>query len=80
MSARASENVTESGSNIFSVDPGLAGVTRSGTKRLIPPDSDAEEPPAYSFIAGLPDNQGVGTSPPAKKFRKLATWPSWAGC
>ena len=74
MSTRGSENVTDSGSDFFSVEPEIAGVSRSGKKRLIPPES--EEPSADSLTVNLPGNQGVGTSPPADGFRKLATWPS----
>ena len=79
MSTRGSENVTESGSDFFSVEPELAGVTRSGTKRLIPPDSDSEEPSADSLTASLPDNQGVGTSPPADSLENALPGPAeWA--
>ena len=76
MSARGSENTTESGSDFFSVEPEKAGVTRSGKKRLIPPDSDSEEPSAASLTANLPGNQGVGTSPPAESLENLLPGPA----
>ena len=52
-SARGSAVVTESGSNLFSVAPELAGLTRSGKKRLLPP----EEPSADILTVHLPDKQ-----------------------
>ena len=76
MSARGSENTTESGSNFFSVEPEKAGVTRSGKKRLIPPDSDSEEPSAASLTSNLPGNQAVGTSPPAESLANLLPGPA----
>ena len=72
MSARGSENTTESGSNFSSVEPVVeAGVKRSGKKRLIPPDSGSEEPSAASLASNLPGNQAVGTSPPAESLANL---------
>ena len=78
MSARGSENTTEeSGSNFFSVEPAVeAGVNRSGKKRLIPPDSDSEEPSAASLTSNLPGNQAVGTSPPAESLANLLPGPA----
>ena len=74
MSARGSENVTESGSDFFSVEPELAGVSRSGKKRLVPPES--EEPSADSLTVNLPGNQGVGTRPPADSLENLLPGPA----
>ena len=76
MSTRGSENAMESGSDFFSVEPEKAGVTRSDKKRLIPPDSDSEEPSAASLTANLPGNQGVGTSPPAESLENLLPGPA----
>ena len=67
-SARGSENVTESGSDFFSVAPELAGLTRSGKKRLLPP----EEPSADSLTVNLPGNQGVaGTRQSADSLNSM---------
>ena len=52
-SARGSA-VPEPGSKVFSVVPELAGLTRSGKKRLLPP----EESSADIQTVHLPDKQG----------------------
>ena len=75
-SARGSENVTESGSDFFSVAPELAGLTRSGKKRLLPP----EEPSADSLTVNLPGNQGVaGTGQSADSLENFVPGPAEAG-
>ena len=67
-SARGSAVVTESGSNLFSVAPELAGLTRSGKKRLLPP----EEPSADILTVNLPGNQSIaGTGQPADSLENL---------
>ena len=77
-SARGSENVTESGSDFFSVEPELAGVSRSGKKRLLPPEP--EEPSADSFTVNLPGNQGVaGTRQSADSLENFVPGPAEAG-
>ena len=77
-SARGSENVTESGSDFFSVEPELAGVSRSGKKRLLPPEP--EEPSADSLTVNLPGNQGVaGTRQSADSLENLVPGPAEAG-
>ena len=75
-SARGSENVTESGSDFFSVALGLAGITRSGKKRLVPP----EEPSAEILTVNLPGNQGVvGTGQSADSLENFVPGPAEAG-
>ena len=77
-SARGSENVTESGSDFFSVEPELTGVSRSGKKRLLPPEP--EEPSADSLTVYLPGNQGVaGTRQSADSLENLVPGPAEAG-
>ena len=77
-SARGSENVTESGSDFFSVEPELAGVSRSGKKRLLPPEP--EEPSADSLTVNLPGNQGVaGTRQSADSLENFVPGPAEAG-
>ena len=75
-SARGAELVTESGSNFFSVSPELAGLTRSGKKRLLPP----EEPSADTLTVNLPGNQSItGTGQSADNLEKLVPGPTGAG-
>ena len=79
MSARFSENTTESGSNVSSVEPVIeAGVNRSGKKRLVPLDnSGSEAPPAASRVSNLPGNQAVrAASPPAESLANLLPGPA----
>ena len=75
-SARGSENVTESGSDFFSVAPEFAGLTRSGKKRLLPP----EEPSADILTVNLPGNQSVaGTGQSADSLENIVPGPAEAG-
>ena len=75
-SARGSAVVTESGSNFFSVAPELAGLTRSGKKRLLQP----EEPTADILTVNLPGNQSIaGTGQSADSLENLVPGPTGAG-
>ena len=77
MSARFSENTTESGSNVSSVEPVIeVGVNRSGKIRLMPLDSGSEKPSAASLTSNLPGNQAVGNSPPAESLANLLPGPA----
>ena len=53
---RGSENRPEPGSDYFTVEPDLAGVSRSGKKRLVPPES---EELAAESLTNLPGNQSA---------------------
>ena len=55
-SARGSV-VPEPGSSVFSVVPELAGLTRSGKKRLLPPEEVVDSPTADIQTVPLPDEQ-----------------------
>ena len=55
-SARGSV-VPEPGSSVFSVVPELARLTRSGKKRLLPPEEVVESPTADIQTISLPDKQ-----------------------
>ena len=68
--------VPEPGSNVFSVIPELAGLTRSGKKRLLPP----EESTADTQTIHLPDRQGVtGTINSADSQDNLVPGETGAG-
>ena len=75
-SARGSAVVTEPGSNVFSVVPELAGLTRSGKKCLLPP----EESSADIQTVHLPDKQSeAGTVASADSRDDLVPGQTGAG-
>ena len=76
MASIRSAAVPEPGSNVFSVIPELAGLTRSGKKRLLPP----EESTADTQTIHLPDRQGVtGTISSADSQDNLVPGETGAG-
>ena len=75
---RGSENRPESGSDYFAVEPDLAGVSRSGKKRLVPPEP--EELAADGLTVNLPGNQCVtGTRQSADCQENFVPAPAEAG-
>ena len=57
MASFRSAAVPEPGSNVFSVVPELAGLTRSGKKRLLQPEEVADNSTADIQTVHLPDKQ-----------------------
>ena len=72
MAARFAEE-PESGREGSATEPVIiAGVNRSGKKRLVPlDDSGSEAPPAAGFTADLLGNQVVGISPTQDRLTNL---------